>query len=279
MLIVDSQVHIWKANAPDRPWTPGLAPQLPDPLSVEGLIDQMTHAGVDRVVIVPPHWEGMRNDYATEAFEQFPERFRFMGRLNLELSGARAQLPAWMEQRGVLGMRQSFLSKYERDQLVSGAYDWLWEDAERFGVPIMVHAADLRPTLEKILARHPGLKLILDHMGLSTGVSRDGRFSEAAENTAALAQFPNVFVKLSSAPLHAREAYPFRDMHDYIWRMIDAYGPKRCFWGTDLSHMLRKCSYREGVRLFTEELGLSASDLEWIMGRALCENLGWPRPA
>ena len=117
MLIVNSQVHIWKANSPDRPWTPGLEPQLPEPLSIEGLIDQMTGAGVDRVVIVPPHWEGLRNDYATEAFDRHPDRFRFMGRLDLERPDARAQLPGWMQQRGNLGMRQSFLSKHERDQL------------------------------------------------------------------------------------------------------------------------------------------------------------------
>ena len=279
MLIVDSQVHIWKANSPDRPWTPGLEPQLPEPLSIEGLIDQMGSAGVDRVVIVPPHWEGQRNDYATEAFDRYPDRFRFMGRLNLERPDARAQLPGWMGQRGNLGMRQSFLSRHERDRLVNGAYDWLWEDAERYHIPVMVHAADLRPKVEQIATRHPQLKLILDHMGLSTAISREGRVPEALQNTVALARFPNVFTKLSSAPLHSRESYPFRDMHGHIRRIVDAFGPQRCFWGTDLSHMLHSCSYRDGVTLFTEELGLPPADLEWIMGRALCECLGWALPA
>jgi L-fuconolactonase len=279
MLIVDSQVHIWKAETPDRPWTPGIEPQLPEPLSIKDLIGHMTSAGVDRVVIVPPHWEGLRNDYATEAFDRYPDRFRFMGRLNLERPDARAQLPGWMQQRGNLGMRQSFLAKHERDRLANGAYDWLWEDAERYHIPVMIHAADMRPTLEKILTRYPQLKLILDHMGLSTVIAREGRFTEAAENTVALARFPNVFAKLSSAPLHSREKYPFRDMHFYIRRIIDAFGPKRCFWGTDLSHMLHTCSYRDGVTLFTEALDLPAADLEWIMGRGLCESLGWPPPA
>jgi predicted TIM-barrel fold metal-dependent hydrolase len=174
MLIVDAQVHIWKADAPDRPWTPGVEPQLPEPLGIEGLVEQMTGAGVDRVVIVPPVWEGMRNDYATEAFDRFPDRFRFMGRLDLERPGARAQLPGWMAQRGNLGMRQSFLSKHERDQFAGGAYDWLWEDAERYGVPVMAHAAGLRPTLETIATRRPNLKLILDHMGFSTSRAKAG---------------------------------------------------------------------------------------------------------
>ena len=37
------------------------------------------------------------------------------------------------------------------------------------------------------------------------------------------------------------------------------------------------CTYRQGVTLFTEELPwLKGADLELVMGRALCDWLGWP---
>jgi hypothetical protein len=49
------------------------------------------------------------------------------------------------------------------------------------------------------------------------------------------------------------------------------------FWGTDLTRL--PCSYRQAITFFTEELPwLSARDQEWVMGRAVCEWLGWPRP-
>jgi len=36
------------------------------------------------------------------------------------------------------------------------------------------------------------------------------------------------------------------------------------------------CTYRQAVTLFTEELPwLTGADLEWVMGRALCDWLGW----
>ena len=39
------------------------------------------------------------------------------------------------------------------------------------------------------------------------------------------------------------------------------------------------CTYRECVNLFTEELPwLAGADLEWVMGRGVCEWLGWPLP-
>ncbi|HET7448933.1 MAG TPA: amidohydrolase, partial [Methyloceanibacter sp.] len=53
-IIVDSQIHMWPANRPDRPWIPGTRPQLPEPFTIERVVPMIDEAGVDRVVIVPP---------------------------------------------------------------------------------------------------------------------------------------------------------------------------------------------------------------------------------
>ncbi len=58
---------------------------------------------------------------------------------------------------------------------------------------------------------------------------------------------------------------------------IDAFGPERFFWGTDITRM--PCSYRQCVTMFTEELPwLSGRDLELVMGRAVCAWIGWDFP-
>ncbi len=50
------------------------------------------------------------------------------------------------------------------------------------------------------------------------------------------------------------------------------------FWGTDITRM--PCTWRQCVTLFTEELDwLSAADKDLIMGRALCDLIGWDRTA
>jgi hypothetical protein len=83
-LIVDSQVHIWQPNTPERPW-PATAgpPQLPEPFSYERLLALMDQAHVDRVILVPPSWQGIRNDYALEAVAKYPDRFAVMGLVEL----------------------------------------------------------------------------------------------------------------------------------------------------------------------------------------------------
>jgi len=94
----------------------------------------------------------------------------------------------------------------------------------------------------------------------------------------ALAKYPNVAVKLSGAPSYSSEPYPYRNIHKYIRQIFDAFGPARSFWGTDITRM--PCSWRQCVTMFTEELPwLTGRDLELVMGRALCDWLGWNLPA
>jgi hypothetical protein len=44
--------------------------------------------------------------------------------------------------------------------------------------------------------------------------------------------------------------------------------------GTDLTGI--PCTYRQAIPLFTEELPwLEGDDLDWVMGRGICEWPGW----
>jgi hypothetical protein len=107
-MIVDAQVHLWKAESEDWKWVPGLTPQLPEPFTIERLVPMMDEAGVDRVVIVPPSWPGDRNDYALEAVRRYPTRFRIMGKIPLQDPKSAALLPRWREQPGMAGLRVIF---------------------------------------------------------------------------------------------------------------------------------------------------------------------------
>src|SRR5437868_14497102 len=107
-MIVDAQVHLWKAESPDWKWVPGLQPQLPEPFTIERLVPMMDEAGVDRVVIVPPSWPGDRKDYALEAVKRYPNRFRVMGRIPLQKPESAALLPKWNEHPGMKGVRLTF---------------------------------------------------------------------------------------------------------------------------------------------------------------------------
>ena len=61
---------------------------------------------------------------------------------------------------------------------------------------------------------------------------KEGRTQEAIEDTVALAKHANVHVKVSAVPVYSREGHPFRDLDPHIKRLVDAYGPRRCFWAS-----------------------------------------------
>ena len=160
MNIVDSQVHLWHAETPDRPWPPGRAQdaQKPYPISKETMLFQMDLAGVRRAVIVPPSWEGDRNDVALAAAQSYPDRFAVMGRLDLKDPASPGKVATWKQQPGMLGMRFTFHNEHYRHLLTDGSTDWLWPALEAAGVPIMIIMPDALDHLDRIAAAHSGLR-------------------------------------------------------------------------------------------------------------------------
>ncbi|MBC7780996.1 MAG: amidohydrolase [Proteobacteria bacterium] len=275
MMIVDAQVHIWGENTPQRPWPKRAEPQRPIPLDHTDLLREMDEAGVGRVVIVPPSWEGDRNDLAIAAHEAHPKRFATMGRLDPEDPASRGQLAHWREQPGMLGLRFTFHTPVLEPLLTEGHMDWVWGEAEKHGVPVYVLVPHrLVPAIDKVAERYPGLKLVMDHLALTSTLKDAAAFAEF-DKLLAIAKRPNVAAKASALPCYSTDVYPYRSLHGYLRQAYDAFGPKRLFWGTDLSRS--PIPYRQQVTMFTEEIDwLSTADKEWVMGRGVCEWLDWP---
>ena len=275
MMIINSQVHIWAAERPDRPWRPGAKPHLPEPLGYETLRRWMDEAGVDGAILVPPPFEGDRNDLSLEAARAYPGRFAVMGRIALENPASVALLKDWTRQPGMLGIRLNFLQEAAKRLITEGGADWFWPAAERHNIPLMVLAPSLLPAIDRIAGRHPGLRIIVDHMGCDRD-DVDDAVAAKVDQVVAMARYPNVYVKVSAAPCLSTQPPPFRNIHPYIRKAIEAFGPQRSIWGTDLTRFIQTCSYRDAIAMFTEHMDfLSQSDKEWIMGRSIATCLGW----
>jgi L-fuconolactonase len=274
MEIIDSQVHVWPADRPDRPL--GRRGLDRTPYGYEELIAGMDRAGVNRAILVPPSYDADRNDYVIEAVQKLPGRFAIMGRVSLKAGGGRGLLKGWRAQPGMLGVRLTFHRDDDRPWLTDGTADWIWGEAETNDIPVMVHAPERLPVIGDIAARHPALRIIVDHMGFARETMDDAA-DAGADRMIALAGHPNVFVKVSALPCFSTAPYPFANLRAPLRKVIEAFGPQRSFWGSDITRVPSTCSYRQVVTHFTEGLDfLSASDLEWVMGRGLAACLRWP---
>ncbi|MES2171657.1 MAG: amidohydrolase family protein [Actinomycetota bacterium] len=276
MSYTDAQVHLWAKESPDNPWVPGSGnPAHGDEYTSERLLAEMDAAGVARAILVPSAREQDRNDTCLAAAARYPDRFAVMGRVPLTGDFERERLYAWREQPGMLGLRVSAVSG-PADFLRDGSANWLWAIAEEAGLPVMLYLAGEIAPIRTIAERHPGLRLIVDHLGLPTTRVNEQIDSGLVE-LIGLRDLENVAVKATCLPNHVTEPYPFRGLHDRVHRVVDAFSPQRVFWGSDLTRL--RSTYDEVRRLFTDELDfLDVGDLDWIMDRGVREWLDWHLP-
>jgi predicted TIM-barrel fold metal-dependent hydrolase len=249
-MITDSQVHIWEVDRPDRPWPPARnRPQLPDGYSADQMLAAMDATGVDRAVIVPPTWVGENNATALEAAAKYPARFAVMGRFDPQAAAAREQIEGWLKQPHMLGVRMTSRSR----SWLSCRACLASSSPSRRAIPVSPSSSTIWASTPSCAAPPP---LPIDDL-------------------LALAAYPRVVVKTSSAPCFSNEPYPFRDIYPYLRRIYDAFGPRRMLWGADLTRLTS--TYSECLLHFKEGLDfLFAADKEWVLGKALAKALRWP---
>lgn len=266
-MIVDAQIHIWGADQTNRPWPRAGAdgrtaqPQRALPLTAQEVLAEMDVAGVDRAILVPPSWEGDRNDLALAAAAAHPDRFAVMGRVPGDLRS----LHGWRNSLGMLGAR-IILRDEDVDQ-------WLWAEAQAQGIPLMIAPAGKVPLLARIARKYPGLRLIVDHMGARLHHTGAAAFAQI-DDLIAMAALPNVAVKATCLPDYSATGYPWNDATPFLRRLFDAFGADRLFWGSDLSRL--PCSYPMLVRYFRNELPwLTGGERDTIMGSGIMRWLNW----
>jgi predicted TIM-barrel fold metal-dependent hydrolase len=99
-MIVDSQLHVWTEETPERPWIAGgkQRAHLAEALTWQKALPLMDEAGIDRAIIVPPTWPCEFNDHGLEAATARPDRFAVMGRFAFENPESKKLLPTWKQQ-------------------------------------------------------------------------------------------------------------------------------------------------------------------------------------
>lgn len=237
----------------------------------------MDEAGVDAAVLHPPSWDPESNEISVEAAKAHPKRFAILGRLPLDEKASRERIKTWKERPGMLGLRCTFLQPHQASWPTDGTLGWVWPAAERAGLVLALLASEFLPLVGTMAERHPGLRIIVDHLGAIRLEKGAAAFANIGE-LVTLAKHPNVAVKATGGPGYAEDAYPYRSLHPYYRAVYDAFGPRRMFWGTDITRM--PCTWRQCVTAFTEEMPwLPEADKELVMGRALVDWLGWKMPA
>jgi L-fuconolactonase len=265
--IIDAQIHVWGPGMEQH-----AARLLHTWRGPDAILEAMDRVGVSRAVIVPPG--SGANDFSVDIALRHPDRFGVMTIAPLDKEEGHRQVAEWAQRPpAVLGFRIPLAPWRKTSWLEDGTADWFWPAAAQQRIPVMIWAPGQWPAVHKIARENPALPLIVDHLGLYVDV-KDETVGRSIAPILALSELSNVGVKLSALPCHSTEPYPYRNLHPHIRSLFESFGPRRLFWGSDMTRL--PCPYEQAVTMFLDQIEfLSTDDLDWIMGRALSEWLRW----
>ena len=272
--VIDSQVHAYERDRPERPWLGSLTG--PAEVTGDDIVAAMDAVGVDGSLLVSP-FSMYRYDasYALEVYEKHPSRFRLIKPFDPHSDSIAEDMAEWAATPGVVGARLMLAREpFEADH--PGVNAILAAGAET-GLAVNVLCWGIVPLFRDLARRHPNTRLVVDHLGLLQPYDPPVPAEPwaALPDVLSLAEFDNVAIKISGACTLSHEQFPYADIWEPLRKIFDAFGFERCLWGTDWTRAVNMLTYEEAVEAFRVTDQLSDSERDALMGGSLTNVYGW----
>ncbi len=273
-LTIDSQVHAYEQDRPERPWAGTL--QGPAEVTGDDMVAAMDAVGVDGALLVSP-FSMYRYDasYALEVYAKHPNRFGLIRPFDPDSETIDEDIAQWTGTAGVVGAR-IMLSNLEYDADHSGL-NAILAAAGRVGVPVNVMCSTRLPIFRELALRNPNTQMVVDHLGIAQPPAPPAPPEPFADlpDVLALAELDNVAIKISGAGTLSHQPFPYPDIWEPLRRIFDAFGLERCLWGTDWTRAVNSLTYEQGVEAFRVTDQLSEDERSVLMGGALAKIYNW----
>ena len=271
---IDSQVHAYERNRPERPWRNSL--QGPVEVTGDAMVAVMDAVGVDGALLVSP-FTLYRYDasYALEVYAKHPGRFGLIKPFNPRSEAVAEEIAEWATTPGVVGARL-MLTPRSGDADDPGLNRILAAGAKA-GIPVNVMCWGKLALVRDLARRHPNTQVVIDHVGLSQPFAPPvppNPFAELA-TVVSLATCDNVAIKISGACTLSHQPFPYPDIWEPLGQIFKAFGFDRCLWGTDWTRAVDLLTYRQGVEAFRVTDQLSEAERSALMGGSLAKIYNW----
>jgi L-fuconolactonase len=288
-MIIDAHAHVFLSRSQDPERSVDELAPADREAPVALLEQQIAQAGVDGAVLIPL---GAEDTYVAGVVAGAPSRYRAIAVATPDLTRSGSSAPAAdpgqvaerLEVGGFSGLRFFELPGRLDDTppwlpvlrrlAADGRILWMYPRAE-----------DL-PTLHEVARALPQLQIVLNHTGFTqSGIEVDaaGRPHVVSpvpqpheDQVLALADLPNVAVKLSGAYGFSAEEYPYPDVAGVTARVADRFGVERLAWASDFPWIIEEPGYRACLELIDHHLpGLSTTERAAILGGNIRRLLNW----
>jgi len=277
MMIIDSQVHAYDANTPQRPWKS--QPNWPDHVTGDEMVAAMDKLGIDGAIFISAFSiYGYDSSYAVEVQQNHPDRFGIVKPVDPDDPNVEDVIADWKKTPGAVGIRIMVTKDPGRDRDPSHpGFDRIMRAAVKYDFPVNFLFWGNLEAGTQIIDRHPDVRFIIDHLALLQPRVPGAPQEPWADlpRVLELAKRENLVIKVTGACTLSKEPYPFADIWDPLQRVFDAWGFERCLWGTDWTRAFAVVNYENAVKPFLETDRLSESERAMLMGGATAKAYGW----
>ncbi|HEY1789790.1 MAG TPA: amidohydrolase family protein [Verrucomicrobiae bacterium] len=266
-MYLDSHQHFWHYHPAHQVWMTDQMNELrrdylPDEL--EPLLAAIQFGGTIAV-------QARQALEETEWLLQLSARYEIIkgvvGWVDLQSPVLREQLESFAKNPKLVGVRHVVHDEPDDQFMLLPAFRRGIAQLKDFGLTydLLLFPKHL-PVAVKLAAEFPGQPFVLDH--LAKPAIRDGQILPWAEDLKRLAEFPNVFCKLSGMVTEAKwKHWQARDFHRYLDIVLQAFGAERVMIGSDWPVCTLSGDYESTMRIVIDYVGWLPSEMrEAILG-------------
>ena len=229
---IDAHHHVWRLARGDYTWlTPALRPIYRD-FDLRDLAPHLTRHGIEATILVQAAPTEAETAFLLDVAERNPVVAGVVGLTDFEAPDANENVARLASNRLLVGLRP-MVQDIQDD-------DWLLRDALAPAIDAMIRHQLVfdalvlprhLPRLLQIVDRHPGLDVVLDHLGKPHIAA--ATLDPWRDDVARLAERRNVTCKLSGMATEASPDWHQHHLRPYVDHLLAYFGPDRILWGSD----------------------------------------------
>lgn len=207
-------------------------------VDVDELVRSLDEAGVARAALVHASTVyGFDSSYAADSLARHPDRLVGVCSVDFLSPTAVEDLHHWIDERGFTGVRIRVADGTTKVPTPgSGVTDermadvWAFVEQRQVPVCIQMHSKDTGQLLQ-VLADHPDLKILLDHLGRPNAAG--GPPYALLDELGQLAVHRGVHLKITPPALKRLDDEPDADTAEVLERLVGIFGADRFTWGSN----------------------------------------------
>jgi L-fuconolactonase len=246
---IDAHQHFWNLEKLAYPWLSPDATVLYRNFTPADLAPELAACGIDGTVFVQATHAEVEIDWVFELARENPFIKGVVGWLDITAPDLGEKLAAYRAKGPLCGIRHQVHDEPDprwllRPDVIDGLKLLAKQDVT---FDLLLRPVHL-PFIPELLRAVPDGHWVIDH--ISKPEIKDGKIEPWFQDLRRVAEFPNVYCKISGMITEADHAnWTIENIRPYFERVLEMFGPKRLLYGSDWPVCLLAGSYRQVYEL------------------------------